>query len=192
MRVIGLAGWSGAGKTTLLVKLIPELKARGLSVSTLKHAHHAFQIDQPGKDSFAHREAGATEVLVASAGRWALIHELHGRAEPSLADLLRRLSVVDLVIVEGFKAYAHPKIEVHRAANGKPFLFETLSNVRVVASDGTPPAGAIPAIPLDDVDAIADAVLAHAAPIGDLIAALDAQPVPPRVRLSHPVVAPGS
>src|SRR5919112_5641695 len=115
MRVIGLAGWSGAGKTTLLVRLIPILRERGLTVSTLKHAHHAFEIDRPGKDSFVHREAGASEVLVASARRWALVHELREEAEPRLADLLRRLSRVDLVIVEGFKTEAHPKIEVHRA-----------------------------------------------------------------------------
>src|SRR5690349_12988821 len=114
MRVIGLAGWSGAGKTTLLVKLIPELARRGLTVSTVKHAHHAFDIDTPGKDSFEHRAAGATEVLVASARRWALVHELRGQAEPSLQALLQQLSAVDLVIVEGFKAAAHPKIEVFR------------------------------------------------------------------------------
>src|SRR5215218_7975135 len=101
MRVIGLAGWSGAGKTTLLLKLIPELNRRGLSVSTLKHAHHAFDIDQPGKDSFEHRAAGAREVLVGSARRWALIHELREEPEPSLVDLLGRLSPVDLIIVEG-------------------------------------------------------------------------------------------
>src|ERR671920_137160 len=128
MRVVGLVGWSGAGKTTLLLKLIPELKRRGLMVSTLKHAHHAFDIDQPGKDSFEHRRAGASEVLVASSGRWALVHELRHEAEPPLADLLRRLSPVDLVIVEGFKAHGHPKIEVYRAANGKPFLFPDAPN----------------------------------------------------------------
>src|ERR671939_1793691 len=116
MRVIGLAGWSGAGKTTLLVKLIPALRRRGLTVSTLKHAHHGFDIDQPGKDSYEHRQAGATEVLIASGRRWALVHELRGDAEPTLPDLLRHLSPVDLVIVEGFKAYAHPKVEVHRTA----------------------------------------------------------------------------
>src|ERR687889_287819 len=135
MRVVGLGGWSGAGKTTLLIRLIPELKRRGLSVSTLKHAHHAFDIDQPGKDSFEHRQAGAGEVLVASSTRWALVHELGGEPEPPLAALLKRLSPVDLVIVEGFKAYAHPKIEVHRAANGKPLLARDLPNVRVIAAD---------------------------------------------------------
>ena len=103
MRVIGLAGWSGAGKTTLLVRLIPELQSRGVSVSTLKRAHHEFDIDQPGKDSFRHREAGAREVLIASSRRFALVHELRGEAEPGLVDLLGRLSPVDIVIVEGFK-----------------------------------------------------------------------------------------
>src|SRR3954471_5506616 len=110
MRIIGLAGWSGAGKTTLVVRLIPELKRRGLSVSTLKHAHHAFEVDRPGKDSFEHREAGATEVLISSARRWALMHEIQEQNEPPLAALLRRLSPVDMVIVEGFKAHNHPKI----------------------------------------------------------------------------------
>src|ERR1700730_7015587 len=122
MRVIGLAGWSGAGKTTLIVKLIPYLNERGFSVSTLKHAHHDFDVDQPGKDSYLHREAGAREVIVASARRFALLHELRGAAEPSLADLLRRMSPADLILVEGFKRDAHAKIEVHRAANAKPFL----------------------------------------------------------------------
>jgi molybdopterin-guanine dinucleotide biosynthesis protein B len=113
MRVIGFSGWSGAGKTTLIVKLIPVLLARGLSVSTLKHAHHAFDVDRPGKDSYLHREAGASEVLIASANRWALMHELRGEPEPNLAQLLARMSPVDLVLVEGFKRDAHVKIEVH-------------------------------------------------------------------------------
>ena len=120
MRAIGFAGWSGAGKTTLIVRLIPELNRRGLSVSTIKHAHHGFDLDQPGKDSYVHRAAGAHEVLVASANRLALMRELRGAPEPSLADLLRLLAPVDLVLVEGFKRDSLPKIEVHRAANGKP------------------------------------------------------------------------
>src|ERR1051326_2792668 len=103
MKVIGIAGWSGAGKTTLLTRVIPRLTARGLSVSTIKHAHHAFDIDQPGKDSHTHRMAGATEVLISSANRWALVHELRGAPEPTLGDLLAKLAPVDLVIVEGFK-----------------------------------------------------------------------------------------
>src|SRR4051812_8903914 len=174
MRIIGLAGWSGAGKTTLVVRLIPELKRRGLSVSTLKHAHHAFEVDRPGKDSFEHREAGATEVLISSARRWALMHENKDENEPPLAALLRRLSPVDMVIVEGFKAHNHPKIEVHRAANGKPFLFDTLSNVRAIASDApVPNASALPVIPLDDVPAIADQIVASAEPLESVIAALE-------------------
>src|ERR1700691_5976394 len=116
MRIFGLAGWSGSGKTTLLTVLIPELIARGLRVSTLKHAHHAFDIDQPGKDSHSHRMAGATEVLVGAASRWALVHELRDEIEPPLAALLGKLAPVDLVIIEGYKRDAHPKLEVHRAA----------------------------------------------------------------------------
>jgi molybdopterin-guanine dinucleotide biosynthesis adapter protein len=192
MRVIGLAGWSGAGKTTLLVKLIPELKARGVSVSTLKHAHHAFEIDRPGKDSFEHRQAGATEVLIASARRWALMHELQGQDELPLSDLLRRLSPVDLIVVEGFKAHAHPKLEVHRSANGKPYLFASLSNVRAIVSDAPAPGASVPIIPLDDSAAIADAVLAHAEPIARVIATLEESPAPERIRVPHPPFAPDS
>jgi molybdopterin-guanine dinucleotide biosynthesis protein B len=182
MRVIGLAGWSGAGKTTLLRRLIPELNGRGLSVSTVKHAHHAFEIDQPGKDSFEHRLAGASEVLVASGRCWALVHELRGDPEPGLAELLRKLAPVDLVIVEGFKAYAHPKIEVHRAANGKPFLFRDLPNVRAIAADRPVPDCPVPVARLDDVIAIADRVLEFAGPIEEVAAELHARPTPERVR----------
>src|SRR4029079_7783416 len=113
MRVIGLAGWSGSGKTTLLTRVIPCLVARGLKISTLKHAHHGFDVDQPGKDSHTHRMAGATEVLVGSAARFALVHELRSAPEPSVQELLARLSPVDLVIVEGYKAAPIPKLEVH-------------------------------------------------------------------------------
>lgn len=182
MRVVGLAGWSGAGKTTLLVKLIPELKRRGLTVSTLKHAHHAFDVDQPGKDSFEHRRAGASEVLIASSGRWALVHELRQEPEPSLAALLGRLSTVDLVIVEGFKAASHPKIEVHRAANGKPFLFRDAPNIRAIAADGAvPDAPLVPVVHLDDIPAIADQALAIALPLREVIADLEAAPAPQRL-----------
>src|SRR6185295_17512950 len=114
MNVIGIAGWSGAGKTTLLTRVIPRLAARGFKVSTIKHAHHAFDIDTPGKDSHTHRVAGATEVLITSANRWALMHELRGDPEPPLSELLRKLSPVDLVIVEGFKTAACAKIEIFR------------------------------------------------------------------------------
>src|ERR1043166_7844362 len=120
MRVIGLAGWSGSGKTTLLGRVIPCLVGRGLKVSTLKHAHHGFDVDQPGKDSHTHRMAGATEVLVGSAKRWALVHELRDEPERALRPLLQKLSPVDLVLVGGYKREPHPKLEVYRAGVGKP------------------------------------------------------------------------
>ena len=182
MRVIGLAGWSGAGKTTLLRKLIPELLRRGLSVSTVKHAHHAFEIDRPGKDSFEHREAGAREVLIASGRRWALVHELRGEAEPPLAELLARLSPVDLVIVEGFKAAAHPKIEVFRAANDKPFLYPEVLNVRAIAADVPVRDAPVSVLSLDDIPAVADAIVTNAAPLPEVLAELAEGPA--RQRLS--------
>jgi molybdopterin-guanine dinucleotide biosynthesis protein B len=117
LHVLGIVGWSGSGKTTLLTALIPLLRARGLSVSTVKHAHHGFDMDRPGKDSYRHRAAGAHEVLVATAQRWALLHEVDG-PEPDLPALLSRLAPVDLVLVEGFKTHAFPKLEVHRPALG--------------------------------------------------------------------------
>jgi molybdopterin-guanine dinucleotide biosynthesis adapter protein len=169
MRVIGIAGWSGAGKTTLLAKLIPRLTARGVSVSTVKHAHHSFDVDQPGKDSHTHRMAGATEVLVSSATRWALVHELRGGAEPSLAQLLGKLAPVDLVIVEGFKHGAHPKLEVHRAGAGRPALHPDDPHIVAIASDA-PLAARVPVVALDDVEAIADLMLARAVPVADLLA----------------------
>src|SRR5260221_2775445 len=135
MRIIGLDGWSGAGKTTLLIKVIPALIARGLRVSTLKHAHHAFDVDQPGKDSHSHRMAGATEVLMGAASRWALVHELRGEAEPQLDTLLGKLSPVDLVIIEGYKREAHPKLEVYRAAVGKPLIHPDDPQIVAVAAD---------------------------------------------------------
>lgn len=161
MRMIGLAGWSGAGKTTLLAKLIPELTARGVGVSTIKHAHHRFDVDTPGKDSWIHREAGARQVLVASANRWALMTELRGAAEPELRELLGQLAPVDLVLVEGFKRDRHPKIEVHRAANGKPWIHPEDPAIVAIASDAKPDA-TLPWAPLDDAGAIADLVLRHA------------------------------
>ena len=165
MRVIGLAGWSGAGKTTLLRQLIPALVAQGLRVSTLKHAHHEFDVDQPGKDSWEHRQAGAHEVLVASAQRWALMHELRGDPEPDLPTLLTRLSPVDMVLVEGFKRGLHPKIEVFRAAVGKPLLHPGDPSVVAVASDAAIPGLRLPWMHLDDIEAIAAAAQLHAVPI---------------------------
>ena len=164
MRIIGLAGWSGSGKTTLLAKLIPRLTARGLAVSTVKHAHHAFDLDQPGKDSHSHRMAGATEVLVGSAARWALVHELRGAAEPTLRELLAKLAPVDLVIVEGYKREPHPKLEVHRVAVGKPLLQPDDPHIVAVASDQRVPAS-VPVVSLDDLEAIAEIILRHAAPL---------------------------
>jgi molybdopterin-guanine dinucleotide biosynthesis adapter protein len=164
MRIIGIAGWSGAGKTTLILKLIPLLAAKGLAVSTLKHAHHMFDVDQPGKDSYAHRSAGATEVLIASENRFALMHELRGSPEPPLEMLLSKLTPVDLVLIEGFKRAPHPKIEVFRAANGKPPLHAGNPTVRVVASDMAFPDAPCPVIALNDASAITEAALAYAVP----------------------------
>jgi len=134
-RVIGLAGWSGSGKTTLLTKLIPLLTARGLKVATIKHAHHAFEVDHPGKDSHEHRKAGASEVIVSSSRRWVQIHEVTGTAEATLSELLGRVSLCDLIIVEGYKRAAHPKLEVFREAVGKPPLHPDDARVVAVASD---------------------------------------------------------
>ncbi|HEX4742547.1 MAG TPA: molybdopterin-guanine dinucleotide biosynthesis protein B [Caulobacteraceae bacterium] len=165
MRIFGVAGWSGAGKTTLIRRLIPELVGQGLSVSTVKHAHHAFDVDQPGKDSFEHRQAGARQVLVASQIRWALMSELRGAPEPDLAVLLARLDPVDLVLVEGYKRDAHPKLEVWRAANGKPPIFPDDPTVIALATDAAPPGAALPVFALDDITAIADFVAERAVPL---------------------------
>ncbi|MBR0650790.1 molybdopterin-guanine dinucleotide biosynthesis protein B [Roseomonas terrae] len=160
-RIIGLAGWSGAGKTTLMVKLLPRLIGQGLSVSTLKHAHHRFDVDVPGKDSWEHRKAGAQQVMVASGARWALMTELRTAREPTLPELLARMDPADLIIVEGFKRDAHPKIEVHRAANGKPWMRPEMPGIVAVASDIAPPYD-LPHALLDDVEGVAALVLAHA------------------------------
>jgi molybdopterin-guanine dinucleotide biosynthesis protein B len=158
-RIFGLVGWSGAGKTTLLVRLIPELVKRGLKVSTIKHTHHDFDIDKPGKDSYRHREAGATEVLVASERRWALMHELRGASEPSMEDLARHMSPCDLLLVEGFKHHPHPKLEIHRPANGKPLLHPKDPTIVAVASDEPLHGGPLRVLDLADEAAIADFVV---------------------------------
>ncbi|MGE3991722.1 molybdopterin-guanine dinucleotide biosynthesis protein B [Pseudorhodoplanes sp.] len=174
MRIIGLAGWSGSGKTTLLTKLIPCLIARGQRISTLKHAHHHFDVDRPGKDSFEHRSAGATEVLVVSGSRWALMHELRGAPEPALPVLLAKLSDVDLVLVEGFKRESFPKLEIYRADNGKPLLHPDDSWIVAVASDTALPAASLPVVDLNDIERIADVLLEQAMPVERLRERADA------------------
>jgi molybdopterin-guanine dinucleotide biosynthesis protein B len=169
MKVIGLAGWSGAGKTTLLARVIPHFLKDGLRVSVIKHAHHNFDVDVPGKDSWVHRQAGATEVLVSSARRWALMHELREASEPRLPDLLRKLSRVDLVVVEGFKSEPHRKIEVHRLANGKALLFPDDPAIAGIATDAAIET-ALPVVHLDDIPAIAAMMLRSAMSVEDVLA----------------------
>jgi molybdopterin-guanine dinucleotide biosynthesis protein B len=172
MRIIGLAGWSGSGKTTLITKVIPRLIARGLRVSTVKHAHHGFDLDQPGKDSFMHRAAGATEVAISSANRWAVLHELRGEPEWNLPDLLAKLSPVDLILIEGFKRdRIVPKLEIYRAANGKPLLHPDDPSIAAIASDSPLPAAKVPVIDLDDIEAVGDVLLKHAVPVGTALRA---------------------
>lgn len=161
MKVFGISGWSGSGKTTLIRALIPALVGRGLSVSTMKHAHHTFDIDKPGKDSYEHRKAGATEVLISSAHRWALMHELRGAPEPSTAELLRQMTPVDLLLIEGFKTETHDKLEVHRPALGKPLLSPDDPNIVAIASDASLPGAGPPQLDLNDIEAIADFIIAH-------------------------------
>ena len=161
MKVIGLAGWSGSGKTTLVVQLIPALVRRGLKVSTMKHAHHAFDVDKPGKDSYEHRAAGATEVMIGSGKRWALMHELREEAEPDSLSLMRHMTQVDLLIIEGWKAESHEKIEIHRPAHGKALIQPDDPKIVAVASDEELPGLAVPCLDLNDVEAIADFIVAH-------------------------------
>src|SRR6201999_3315807 len=167
MKVIGLSGWSGAGKTTLLTRVIPYLLGQSLRVSVIKHAHHNFDLDVPGKDSWVHRQSGAAEVLVTSSNRWALIHELRGEAEPPLSELLKKMSRVDLVVLEGFRSEPHPKIEVHREANGKPLLFPGDPAIAGIAADIAID-GALPVVHLDDTAAIAALLQRFAVPVQDV------------------------
>ena len=159
MRVFGIVGWKNTGKTGLIERLVTEITDRGFSVSTLKHAHHGFDVDQPGKDSYRHRHAGAREVLVSSRKRWALMHENRGLAEPALSDLLAKLEPVDLVLVEGYKRDAHPKIEAHRAATGKALIAREDSSVIAVASDVAIKDLNVPVFALDDAGVVADFLL---------------------------------
>jgi molybdopterin-guanine dinucleotide biosynthesis protein B len=169
MKVIGLAGWSGAGKTTLLTRLIPYLIGEDLRVSVIKHAHHEFDVDVPGKDSWIHRQSGAAEVLVSSIRRWALMHELRGDREPGLPELLAKMSRVDLVVIEGFKRERLPKIEVFRAANGKPALFPDDPGIVGIASDAKLETQ-LPVAHLDDIKAVAALMRASAVDIEDVLA----------------------
>jgi molybdopterin-guanine dinucleotide biosynthesis adapter protein len=169
MKVIGLAGWSGAGKTTLLARVIPHLLKEGLRVSVIKHAHHSFDVDVPGKDSWVHRQSGAVEVLVSSGKRWALMHELRGAAEPRLPELLEKMSPVDLVVVEGFKSEPHRKIEVHRLANGKPLLYPADPGIAGIATDATIET-ALPVAHLDDIPAIAAMMQRFAIAVEEVLA----------------------
>jgi len=169
MKVIGLAGWSGAGKTTLLTRVIPHLRKEGLRVSVIKHAHHSFDVDVPGKDSYVHRQSGAEEVLVSSARRWALMHELRGASEPRLRELIAKMSPVDLVIVEGFKSEPHRKIEVYRKANGKAPLFPDDPAIAGIATDATIET-TLPVAHLDDIPAVAAMMRKFAISLEDVLA----------------------
>lgn len=162
MRIFGLVGRSGSGKTTLMVELVPALRRRGLTVSTLKHAHHGFDIDRPGKDSWRHREAGAEEVMLVSGTRWALLHEIRDDVEPPLEQLIARMSPVDLVLIEGFHTHGHPALEVHRPSEGHALMWAPGSDIVAVASDEPLDGLGVPLLDLGDVEAIADLVLARA------------------------------
>jgi len=161
MKVIGIVGWSGSGKTSLLVELLPILRERGLKVSTMKHAHHRFDVDRPGKDSFRHREAGASEVLVVTSSRWVLMHESREEAEPSIEALIQRMTPVDLLLIEGFKTHSHPKLEIHRESEGKPLLCHEDPEIVAVATDRVLPGLELPQLDLNDPPAIADFILRH-------------------------------
>jgi molybdopterin-guanine dinucleotide biosynthesis adapter protein len=161
MEIFGLAGYSSSGKTTLMVRLLPILTSRGLEVSTLKHAHHGFDVDQPGKDSHRHRAAGAREVMVSSANRWALMHELRGAPEADVESLINHRTPVDLLIIEGFKRHPHAKLECHRGETGKPLLAAEDATIVALASDRPVPGLSIPRFALDDVEAIAGFIMSH-------------------------------
>jgi molybdopterin-guanine dinucleotide biosynthesis protein B len=171
-RVLGLVGWSGSGKTTLITKLIPLFLSRGLRVATLKHAHHAFDVDQPGKDSYEHRKAGACEVIVSSARRWVQMHEVGDGAEATLAQLLARVSPCDLILIEGFKTEPHLKMEVFRQATGKPPLHPADQRIVAIASDQSFPNAGVPVVDLNHIAAVADLIYERAPPLQATLAAL--------------------
>jgi len=161
MKVFGITGWSGSGKTTLMVKLLPELIGRGLTVSTMKHTHHRFDLDKKGKDSYEHRQAGASEVLVSSSNRWALMHELRGDPEPDMDQLIAQMTPVDLLLIEGFKDHRYAKLEVFRTENGKPLRCRDDKDIVVVACDSAIEDIAVPVIDLNDTAAVADFIVAR-------------------------------
>ena len=161
MKVWGVVGWKNSGKTGLMERLVTEFVSRGLTVSTLKHAHHRFDVDHPGKDSFRHREAGATEVLLSSRNRWALMHEMRDEEEMPVDELLAKLSPVDLVLVEGYKRDRHPKVEAHRAETRNPLIAPTDDTVRAIASDSGAETEGRPTFDLNDTKAIADFIAAE-------------------------------
>jgi molybdopterin molybdotransferase/molybdopterin-guanine dinucleotide biosynthesis protein B len=161
MNIYGVVGWKNSGKTGLMERLVAEFVARGHSVSTLKHAHHSFEVDRPGKDSDRHRSAGASQVLLSSANRWALMSELRGVPEPPLAELLEKLSPVDVVLIEGYKRDTHPKIEAHRRETGQPLIAPGDASIRAVASNAMPDGLSVPVLDLDDTAGIADFIAAE-------------------------------
>jgi molybdopterin-guanine dinucleotide biosynthesis protein B len=161
MKVIGIVGWSGSGKTSLLVEVLAILRGMGLKVSTMKHAHHRFDVDRPGKDSYRHRDAGASEVLVVTSSRWVLMHESREEPEPSIESLIERMTPVDLLLIEGFKTHHHPKVEIHRESEGKPLLHPDDPEIVAVASDCFLAGLTVPRLDLNDPAAIADFILSH-------------------------------
>lgn len=173
MRVLGIAGWSGSGKTTLITRLLPAFTATGLHVATLKHAHHSFDVDVAGKDSYEHRKAGAGEVLVSSARRWVQMHEVGSGREATLGELLRRVSPCDLVLVEGYKSARHPKLEVYRQALGTPALYLQDPAILGVASDQPLPEAPLPVVDLNDTAQVAGFILKHSVPLEQVLAVLE-------------------
>ena len=166
MKIFGIAGYSGSGKTTLIERLVPLFTAQRLRVSLIKHAHHSFDVDQPGKDSYRHRHAGCSEVLVASSLRWALMHELRSASEPKLEDLIKHISPCDLLLVEGYKREAMPKLEVYRSALGEPLLFPNDPHIVAIASDQRV-STELPQFHLDDVAAVAAFIRKHVVLAGE-------------------------
>jgi molybdopterin-guanine dinucleotide biosynthesis adapter protein len=172
-KILGIVGWSGSGKTTLITRLIPLLAARGLRIATLKHAHHAFDVDQPGKDSYEHRKAGASEVIVSSSRRWVQMHEIGEGREAPLPQLLRQISPCDLILIEGYKSERHSKLEVFRDAVGKAPLYPKDRHIVAIASDPVIPGLRVPVVDLNDIEAVGNAVCACAEPFDPVLARLE-------------------